>query len=583
MGLLQLRFEDQTQAATIYSTWDDDETPEMTVVLASLQDTFRAQTGAPFEHPAWLRALEICHAVQSEMPEADLTDRFAAALGRFLSRGPTVSGATELASLAISFDAHYMRPYPDDRAYASEDHGWDGKPHISIRMTQDDHGHGPETVLTIVPHPETETYFNYSPNENDGDTWVRGSRREIERRIRALAPFASDLIRVSQEPGKAPVVTTRLDATTVATAYARVLDMPLAAHVPIHGPLRRHPAWTPEAGTRTICASEQGFLVFRFVRPAYPEIDMPEEVLTLKRKGGRSDLPTVLSRIAALPMLPTHMEVTDDRTAMPFHDAADWCVRAENPQKRWKGAPERNPDIAVRVRQAERYALSSAAPNFRRVMQGYISYLFTAEPGMWEVFPDGVVRPENFDVGVEVTRSLPRNMVGGWIVRSSSDPEPQSDSPDATNLTSILTIKPAPEHVEWLRDDPEFAKACDLLRAWQDAFEPLRLRTLGVNRTSCVLRHNFELLFLATVHARVAGMSVPEATPFGSLPKLPPYDRDPYMARFQILEDESLLDPDEIEEQRKLIERLARREKDLTLDLSWLEGYDPVPASSDEV
>jgi len=267
---------------------------------------------------------------------------------------------------------------------------------------------------------------------------------------------------------------------------------------------------------------------------------------------------------------------------MPFHDAADWCVQAENPQKRWKGAPERNPDIAVRVRQAERYALGAGAPNFRRVMQGYISYLFTAEPGMWEVFPDDVVRPERCDVAVEITRSRPKNMVGGWVFHSTSDPEPQADGPDATNLTSILTIKPAPEHVEWLRDDEEFSRACDLLRAWKEAFEPLRLRTLGVNRTSCVLRHNFELLFLATVHARVAGMSVPDETPFGPLRKLPPYDKDPYMTRFEIIEDESLLAPDEIDEQRKRIELMARMKEELSSPPSWLDEYDPVPANSDE-
>ena len=47
MGLMQIRFEDAASAVTVYGLWDDDETPSLVTILASLPDAFRADNLHP--------------------------------------------------------------------------------------------------------------------------------------------------------------------------------------------------------------------------------------------------------------------------------------------------------------------------------------------------------------------------------------------------------------------------------------------------------------------------------------------------------------------------------------------------------
>jgi len=204
--MIQVRFEDDKAATTVYGLWDDDETPDVVTVLASLPDVFRARAGAPARDPRWSAAIEACRAAEAEMPGAPLPERHAAALRRFLAAGGMApEGSLSVAGLLVAFDAHYFRPYSDAGQTPEDEHGVGSGPHVVVRVTREDHGHGPETVLAIEPDPELARWFEPNcPPGYDGDLgglWYGDGELDLDHRIRASNPFSPSLTRVRMREG----------------------------------------------------------------------------------------------------------------------------------------------------------------------------------------------------------------------------------------------------------------------------------------------------------------------------------------------------------------------------------------------
>jgi len=529
MGLIQIRFEDATSSATVYGLWEDEETPAVLTILASLQDGLRVREGAGLVHAGWHRALAACRESERRLSGRPLAERHAAARGLYLSGGPLAASAADVAGLLLSYDATHFRPYPTGGAARGDDHGIGTRPHLTVRVDRVDHGDGLETVLTIRPTPDEgllETFDKPLAVGGDlGNRWSGGADLALARRIRALAPFGPALTRVELASDGFPTVITRLDAATVAVAHARLLGMPLPVALPLQASLPPSPPKQDPPAR----ALGPGRLVVRFRHGAALGTGLPATTLVLERDGDRADLPDLLARLAALPLLPLALEGTGDRTARHLSTTEDLA----------SGLIDRESgDPADLVRALAGLLPHGALPRACRAPQDYAALLFAAEPGLWHVRPDGAPGTGEADVTV-LLEQVP------------------SDDRIPGPSTTCLAILPATRHAAALGADPRLAEHVRLLTAWGTALAPLRLSWIRFEARACAFSLGFEEAGLAVACARIAGFDLPAETPYGPRPFAGSPRRQGRIPALPNWEPEALLAPAELALQRRAREELA--------------------------
>jgi hypothetical protein len=435
--------------------------------------------------------------------------------------------------MLLAYDAHYYRPYPDAGRRGGRRHGVGGRPHLVANVGHEDFGHGRETVLVVSvdADPELLALFDKSLDEDVemGGHWSGRADLALARRIRAIDPFAPCLTRVEQPADGPPRVTTRLDAATVAVAYARLLGTPLPASLELHGALRPRPALDDAPGR----ALGDGDLVVRFERGGGgPE--EPRDAVTLIRRGDVRDLPDVLARIAALPLLPLALEGTGDRLAALVKSCEAVTEHPLGP-----GGP---PDHAGRFRAAERHLDPAFTPNAAQDVAGYASLLFAAEPGLWRPCPDGCAPAAGPDVLVAF-EALPGTGAGD-SGRLPSRP------------STLMRVRPAARHLPAVAAADAFHGHARTLAEWGQALGALKVDWIRFEPATCGLEADFEGTYAAAVFARHAGIPLPDRTPYGPFERAA-YDwpgRRPVPPEW---EPEALLAPAELALQRRAQAQIA--------------------------
>jgi hypothetical protein len=483
MQPIRIRIEDGTSAVVVHARSETEDVPWLMVATTAPQDGLRARSGARHVHRGWARALEACRAVEATSSRLPLRERHARALTNFLVDGPLAGDAASYASLLLSGDALALGPAPDASSPGRP-------PHLLARLVRADLGHGPETVVSVQAAPGLLEWFNVPLGTDPGlgERWHGGADLALARRIRSMLPFSDGPVRIEQGSDQPPVAVARLDAATVAVAYAAVLGTPLPVRRPPLPPLRE-PSPTPDLPA---LPRGEGRLTVRF--------SGPEGTVTLLRSGGARDVPDVIARIAGLPLLPLALEATADPVAGLLGSREVGTAGL---------APDSHP-----------IPLWSA-----RSCAGLV---FAAEPGLWEPCPEGTPAEKPPDVTVSVERS-PHPPEGGG-------------TPDARRVVRIL---PSARFHGGAGDDPALAAHRINLAEWRVA---LGVDWFRFDQATAGFEADFAGAFRAVLRARRDGASMPGSTPYGPLPD-PGALRKPGCR--QPPDPEELLAPAEIALQRR--------------------------------